>query len=234
MDNGTRSELLSRLAEAVGSVANGHPTRVALDGPPAVGKTTLADELAVVLRAQGRDVIRATIEEFLTPRSQRYRRGEDSAEGCYHDSFDFDALHRVLLDPLGPGGDRRFQQAVYDKVTDTALSESVMTAPADAVLLFDGVFLMRPELIDRWDLRIFVSAAFEKTLARARTRDQTSTRSATEVERRYRSRYIPSQQFYFDTVRPTDHADIIVHNDDPQHPAWEARQKATNSQDESP
>ena len=97
---------------------------------PAAGKTTLADQLAVVLRAQGREVIRASIEGFLLPRSLRYRRGEDSAEGCYHDSFDFDALHRVLLDPLGPAGDRRFQQAVYDTGTDTALSQPVTTAPA--------------------------------------------------------------------------------------------------------
>jgi len=223
MDNGTRDELLNSLAKAIGSVTIAHPTRVAIDGPPAAGKTTLADELAVVLRAQGREVIRATIENFLTPRSQRFRRGEDSAEGCYHDSVDFDALHRVLLDPLGPGGGRRFQQAVYDKVTDTALSRPVTTARTDAVLLFDGVFLLRPELIDRWDLRIFVSAAFERTLDRARTRDQTALRSAAEVERRYRSRYIPSQQFYFDTARPADHADIIVHNDDPCKPAWEAR-----------
>ena len=223
MDNGTRDELLGHLAEAVGSVTNAHPTRVAIDGPPAAGKTTLADELAVVLRAQGREVIRATIEDFLTPRSQRYRRGEDSAEGCYHDSFNFDALHQVLLDPLGPGGDRRFQNAVYDRDTDTARPRTVTTAGPDAVLLFDGVFLMRPELIERWDLRIFLSVPFAKTLARARKRDQTRSRSATEVERRYRSRYMPSQQFYFDTARPTDHADIVVHNDEPGQPTREAR-----------
>jgi uridine kinase len=223
VDSGTRDELLDGLAEAVGSITIAHPTRVAIDGPPAAGKTTLADELAVVLRARGREVMRATIEDFLTSQSYRYRRGEDSAEGCYHDSFDFGALHRALLDPLGPGGDRRFRRAVYDKATDTALSEPVTTADADAVLLFDGVFLLRPELIDGWDLRIFVSAAFEKTLDRARTRDQTPSRSRTEVERRYRSRYIPSQQFYFDTVRPADHADIIVHNDDLRQPAWETR-----------
>jgi uridine kinase len=223
MDNGSRDELLGLLAEAVGSVTIAHPTRVAVDGPPAAGKTTLADEIAVVLRAQGREVIRASIEGFLLPRSQRYRRGEYSAEGCYHDSFDFDALHRVLLDPLGPGGDRRFQQAVYDRPTETALSLPVTTAPADAVLLFDGVFLLRPELIDRWDLCIFVSAAFEERLDRARTRDLALFGSATEVERRHRERYRPSQQLYFDTVRPTDHADIIVHNDELQQPAWEAR-----------
>lgn len=223
MDNGTRDELLGRLAEEIESVTTAHPLRVAIDGRPAVGKTTLADELAVVLRARGHDVIRATIEGFLLPRSQRYRRGEDSPEGCYHDSFDFDALLRVLLDPLGPDGDRRFQQAVYDRDTDTALSPPVTSAAADAVLLFDGVFLLRPELIDRWDLRIFVSAAIEETLARARIRDLVPMESAARVEQRFLNRYLPSQQHYFDTVRPTELADIIVHNDDPQHPAWEAR-----------
>ncbi len=223
MDNGSRDELLSRLAEAVGSVPVAHPTRVAVDGPPAAGKTTLADELAVVLREQGREVIRASIEGFLVPRSQRYRRGEHSGEACYHDSFDYDALHRVLLDPLGPGGDRRFQPAVFDYRTDTALSPPVSTAAADAVLLFDGVFLLRPELVDRWDLRILVSAAFEETLDRARTRDRVLFGSVTDVERRHRNRYRPAQQLYADAARPTDHADVIVHNDEPQRPAWEDR-----------
>jgi len=223
MDNGTRGEMLSHVAQAVGSVKNTHPTRVAVDGPPAAGKTTLADELALVLRAQGRQVIRGSIESFLFPRSQRYRRGEYSAEACYQDSFDYDALHRLLLDPLGPGGDRRFRPAVYDYPTDTALSQPVMTASSDAVLLFDGVFLLRPELIDRWDLRIFVSAAFEETVDRARTRDQGLFGSTTDIERRHRDRYVPAQQLYFAIAGPTDHADIIVHNDQPQRPAWETR-----------
>jgi uridine kinase len=223
MDNGTRHELLSVLAEAVGSITIAHPTRVAIDGPPAAGKTTLGDELAAVIGGQGREVIRASIEGFLLSRPQRYRRGQYSAEGCYHDSFDFDALYQVLLEPLGPGGDRRFQQAVYDHLTETPLSLPVRTAHADAVLVFDGVFLLRPELNDRWDLRILVSTTFEEALDRARTRDLTLFGSASDVERRHRQRYGPAQQYYFDTVHPTDQADIIVHNDDPPHPTWEAR-----------
>ncbi|RKR86184.1 uridine kinase [Micromonospora pisi] len=222
MDQGTRSELLGRLAEAVGSIAVAHPTRVAIDGPPAAGKTTLADELAVILRDQGRDVIRATIDDFLFPRAQRYPRGQYSAEGCYFDTHDYHALNRVLLDPLGPGGDRGFQYAVYDRTADTALSPPVTTATADTVLLFDGVFLMRPELIDRWDLRIFVSTELEKTVDRAVIRERRVS-SRAEIERRWRERYIPSQQFYFAAVRPTDRVDIIVHNDDPQEPVWETR-----------
>ena len=63
----------------------------------------------------------------------------------------------------------------------------------------------------------------EQALARARIRDQAVYGSAAAVERRYRSRYIPSQQHYFATIRPADHADIIVHNDEPQRPVWEVR-----------
>ena len=222
MVNGSRDELLNGLAEAVRSVTVAHPTRVAIDGIPGAGKTTLADELAVVLRAQGREVIRATVEDFLNPSSVRHP-WSGSAEGWYNHNTDVGALHRVLLDPLGPGGDRRFQRAVYDKATDTSVSPPVTTAAVDAVLLFDGVFLLRNETFDRWDLRIFVSATFGKALERSRIRDQTPLMSADEVEHRYRRRYIPAQRFYLETIHPAEHADIVVSNDEPQRPAWEIR-----------
>src|SRR5580704_5788937 len=149
MDKGTRGELLDRLAGTIESVITSHPLRVAVDGPPAAGKTTLADELALLLRARGRKVIRASTESFHLPRAQRYRRGEFSPKANYHDSFDYDTLRRVLLAPLGLDGERRYQAAVYDIETDTAVSPPVTTASADAVLLLDGVFLLRPELIGR-------------------------------------------------------------------------------------
>ena len=224
MDKGTRADLLDRLVGTIESVTIPHPLRVAVDGPPAAGKTTLADELALLLRTRGREVIRATTESFQLPRAQRYRRGEFSPEANYHDCFDYDTLRRVLLDPLGPDGDRRYQHAVYDLDTDTAVSQPATTAPADAVLLLDGVFLLRPELIDRWDLSIFVSAPFEQILDRARIRDLALLGSTAEVERRFRTRYIPAQKLYFAAARPADHADIIVHNDEPRRPAWQVRQ----------
>lgn len=226
MEHGTRGELVARLSEAMGSVRTPHPLRVAIDGPPAAGKTTLADELAVVLRGRGRDVIRATIDDFLFPRAQRYRRGQYSAESCYFDAHDHGALRTRLLDPFGPGGDRRFQPAVYDTDTDTALPPRFTTAPSAAVLLFDGVFLLRPELVDRWDLRIFISVPFEQTIDRARSRGAAlagSTAGTAEIERSWRERYIPSQRLYFADARPADRADIVVYNDEFQRPAWEIR-----------
>ena len=44
-----------------------------------------------------------------------------------------------------------------------------------------------------------------------------------EVERRFRTRYIPAQKLYFAAARPADHADIVVHNDEPLRPAWVVR-----------
>ena len=64
MGNGTRDQLLGRLFEAIESVTTAHPVRVAVDGPPAAGKTMLADELALVLRGRGREVVRSSIESF--------------------------------------------------------------------------------------------------------------------------------------------------------------------------
>lgn len=216
------NDVIGRLADAVVSIAATHPTRVAIDGPPAAGKTTLADKVAAAVRVRGRHVIRATIDDFMVPRARRYRRGEFSGEGCYLDAHDHDALNRVLLDPLGPGGDRRIQKSVYDGATDTRLSPPVTTAPIDAVLIFDGVFLMRPELIDRWDLRVFVSTDLETTVGRAIVRER-RTSSAADVSRRWRERYLPAQRLYFASVGPAGRADIVVHNDDPRQPVMEIR-----------
>jgi uridine kinase len=51
--------------------------------------------------------------------------------------------------------------------------------------------------------------------------------SVTEVERRFHERYRPSQELYFDTARPADHADIVVHNDEPHQPTWRRGEQST-------
>jgi uridine kinase len=223
----SRAALVERLVEVVDALQCLHPVRVAVDGPDAAGKTTLADELALGLRGRGRVVIRASIDGFHRPRAERYQRGEDSPEGYYWDSFDYAALRKVLLDPLGPGGDRVYCSAMFDFRIDAPRSEAAATASEDAVLIFDGVFLLRPELFESWDLRIFVSSSFDEILKRALDRDAALFGSRAEVERRYRSRYIPGQQLYFATARPTDTADFVIDNDEPTRPLLDSRVSAT-------
>lgn len=99
-----RAALVRRLVALIDAVDLAHPTRVAVDGPDAAGKTTLADELEIALADAGRDAIRASVDGFHRSRVERYRLGPDSPEGYYEDSFDYRALRASLLDPLGPSG----------------------------------------------------------------------------------------------------------------------------------
>ena len=225
MQSGSRVDMLHQLTNVIVSVTTPHPVRVAVDGRPASGKTTLASELGDLLSERGRYVIRATIDEFMYPKAMRYRRGADSPEGCYDDSFDFGALHRALLDPLGPGGSRTYQTATYNRETDRVVAQPAETAPVDAVLLFDGVFLMRPELNSSWDVRVLVSTSFEESLSRARLRDVISLGSVGRVEERFRTRYLPSQAHYSESVMPDNIADVIVENENPHWPSWAIRSR---------
>jgi uridine kinase len=116
----------------------GHPLRVAIDGSDAAGKTFLADEIAEALADRGRPTIRASIDGFHRPRDERYRRGPDSPEGYYEDSFDYVALRRVLLDPLGPSGSRAYELRIFDYRLDKPQPPQTLQATDEEVLLFDA------------------------------------------------------------------------------------------------
>jgi uridine kinase len=214
----TREELIERLAEHMAAIERAHPVRVAIDGIDAAGKTTLADELVEPLEARGRPVIRASIDGFHRPRAERYRRGADSPRGYYEDSFDYAALREALLLSLGPGGSRRYRRAMFDYRADMPAALPEDEAPKDAVLLFDGVFLLRPELDGLWDCRIFVEVPFAVALRRAMSRDVALFGSAEVARGRYERRYIPGQRLYFAAAQPRERADVVIENSDPDRP----------------
>lgn len=207
-----RQSLLQGLSGLILAVQLPHPVRVAIDGIDAAGKTTLADELAGQIRQSGRTVLRASVDGFHRPRADRYRRGEESLEGYYLDSFDYDAVRRHLLMPLGPTGNRRYRLATFDYRTDSPIAAPQGEAPKDAVLLFDGVFLLRPELNAYWEFRIFVEVDFDEALRRAVERDRTIAVTDEALRDRYLKRYLPGQRMYLESVKPIELADAVVEN----------------------
>ena len=194
-----------------------HPVRVAVDGVDASGKTTLADRLVPLIEKHNRPVIRASIDGFHNPQRIRYQRGLDSPEGYYYDSYNYEALKRDLLIPLGPDGNRKCRLAAFNLKDDTPTHGAWYKAPENGILLFDGVFLLRPELIQYWDFSIFLDVDFSISVARAVRRDISGgdrTWNTKTRERRYECRYVPGQQLYFYKARPMEQASIIVDNND--------------------
>lgn len=212
-----RAELVGGLVALILSMRPGRVLRVAVDGPDAAGKSTLVAELGQRLSVT-RNTIQASVDGFHQPRAVRRRRGELSPEGYYHDSFDHVALRDSLLDPLGPGGNRHYRTASYDHRADTATERQFQVAPDDAVLLVDGVFLLRPELREHWDLSIYLEVAPAESIRRALVRDVELFGAVEAVRERYLARYLPGQQLYRDEAAPTRRADVVVDNNDPSAP----------------
>jgi len=220
-----RSRCLETLAELILAVERPHPVRVAIDGPDAAGKTILADELAPVLARSGRPVVRATVDGFHRPRAERYARGSESPEGYFFDSYDYSALRASLLGPLGPDGNRHYRRPVFDVATDTPVASPTEIAPLNAILLLDGIFLLRRELIDLWDFSVFVAVPFAETRRRAIARDGVLLGGEDEVLHRYAVRYMPGQQLYFDEAEPQARADVVIDNTDPARPALHTKRR---------
>jgi uridine kinase len=171
------------------------PARVAIDGRTGAGKSTLADELGERLRGAGLEVVRVSVDDFHRPPAERHARGRESPEGYYHDTFDLAALRAAVL------------------------------APARVVALVDGIFLLRPELVDLWDLRIWIAIDETESLRRGLARDAAPMGGEIAARRLYERRYLPGEALYLEDARPHESADFVLDNADPARPRLTGRSR---------
>jgi len=211
----SRTDVLSTLARRVLAIRLDHPTRVAVDGCSAAGKTTLADELADSLRAASdREVIRVGVDHFKRHVDLRTGYPPGTPESYYHEMFDTDAIRAVLLEPLGPGGSRRYRTEIMDLRGRTPIDSPERVATADAILVADGAFLQKPDLVGHWDLRIYVDVDFAEVQRRGAERDQAWMESYEQAAERYRTYYVPGERLYVSEIDPAARADIVIDNRD--------------------
>lgn len=206
-----RRAVLKQVAAAIPRSRADEPVRVAVDGVDGSGKTVFADQLAGVLIAAGRTVIRCSVDNFHRPRLERYRRGRTSAVGFWLDSYDYDRLRGELLDPLSPGGSGMYRSAAHDLASDHSVDQPPQHCPPQAVLILDGLFLHRDELRAYWDFSIWLEVPFAVAAARMARRDGTSPDRAHPTM----VRYVGGQQLYFDECQPWQRASIVIDNADP-------------------
>lgn len=195
-----------------------HPLRVGVDGIDAAGKTHFVAGLAEILSPSGREILAISLDGFHNPREVRYRQGSLSPMGYYQDSFDIQAFREYVLDPLGPGGDCQYRSAIFDHHTDSHLHTPIKIASLDAILLCDGIFLQRPELVDAWDFTIYLDIPFDVSLQRALLRDLDLMGSADVIRTRYHERYIPAQVGYIESCQPQMMATVLIDNRNPEAP----------------
>jgi uridine kinase len=189
--------------------SDGHTCpRIAVDGPDGSGKTTFAEELATALRSVGYPVVRVSLDDFHNVRATRYRQGRESPEGFWWDSFNYQRFRSDVLAPFAPGGSRLYRAVAHDLSTDTVLDAEPCTALPGTALIVDGLFLHRDELVDAWDLSVFLDVPFSVTAKRMALRDGTNP----NPEHPSMRRYVEAQRIYFNACSPHQRTDILIDN----------------------
>lgn len=202
--------MIARAAERVLALKLGRITRVAIDGPDGAGKTTFADELARELEARGTGVIRAGIDGFHHPAVIRYRLGRNSPDGFFLDSFNYAGLRDALLDPLSPGGSGVYHDAVFDYRSDMPVYSPSREARPGDVLVFDGVFLLCPELRRYWDLSVFLDVPFRISVPRLVERDPRL--GPPDPDAPENRRYVEGEKRYMRECEPLKRANLVIDN----------------------
>ncbi|HEV7148640.1 MAG TPA: uridine kinase, partial [Pedococcus sp.] len=78
----------------------------------------------------------------------------------------------------------------------------------DAVVIVEGMFLHRDELVNRWDWSVFLDVPFTQTAARMARRDG----SHPDPDHPTMQRYVLGQRIYFAACRPRERATVVLDN----------------------
>lgn len=197
----TPARLAGWLAELVAGEGAGHRWLVVgVDGAPAAAPTGLADALVAPLRALGRPVERVRAGDFLRPASLRLEHGRTDSASYRTGWLDVAGLRREVLEPFAAGG--RYLPSLWDAARDRATREAAVDAPAGAVLVVDGTFLLGRGL--PFDLAVHVRLG------------PGALRRRTPESLRWT---LPA----YDGYAGEAYADVVVRLDDPAHPAVTCR-----------
>lgn len=217
-----RSKLIAEIADRIVDLELDHPVRVGVSGITASGKTTLANELAAELQCRQRDVIRTSIDYFHNPRHIRYRQGKESAIGYYEDAHDYESFKNKLLIPLGPNGSLYYQTMSLDLAQDVNVDSKIQIATKDMIVIIDGTFLLKRELQDFYDFKIYVDTDFAIARNRGAQREALAFGGYEKAEAMFLNRYHAASQLYVEEHAPKHCADIVVNNNDISNPYFVA------------
>lgn len=213
----SRAHLLEEVAEYLAGQELDHPLRVGVDGWCGSGKTTFRRALADELRRGERPVVELDSDGFHHPRGIRYRQGRASGRGYYEDAYDLAALDRLVLRPLGHGGDQRIAVKVHDLASDRVDIVEDRVA-ANAIVLFDCTFIQRGPLRDAWDEVLYLDVDEDVARARGIARDSAALGGEAAAASAYDTRYLAACRIYRDEERPAERASILIDNTDVHRP----------------
>ncbi|MFC6704328.1 nucleoside/nucleotide kinase family protein [Flexivirga alba] len=204
LDAAAAVETLADLAAATDRVI------VGLTGPPAVGKSTAADQLARGCRERGIRTVVVPMDGFHLAQAVLDERGWAPVKGAPHT---FDALGYVeLLSRIRSERDRTVWAPAFDRSLEEPIAGAIEVAPDTQVVVTEGNYLLLPdepwsELPRLLDAIWYVETPDELRRERLIERHRSYGRSLAEASQRA----LGSDERNADLVRSTrERADAIL------------------------
>lgn len=171
-------------------ISNGESLTVAIDGLCGSGKSTLGALLASVY-----DCNLFHADDFFLPEEMRTPERYATPGGNVH----WERIKSEILEPLKKG-----EPFSYRKFDCSALDygESIAVTPKKLNIL-EGSYSMHPELIDAYDLKIFLKTTPETQSARI------LTRNGPEYHAMFVHKWIPLENKYFETFPVEEQCDLV-------------------------
>ena len=214
-----RLKLVAQLWHKVQRVHPESRILVALDGFDGAGKSHLSAEIAEhAQNTGGRPLVRVSIDGFHHPRSVRRDAG-NGPEGFYRGSYRYPEFRRCVAEPMRSGAP--ITPAIWDVARDEPVVADPVTVPPCGIVLVDGIFLHRPELIDVWDATVWLEVPFTVSVPRGNARFD--GRHDPNPEAPSNHRYVYGQRLYLQEADPRSHADWVFDNTDLTRPHLQTR-----------
>jgi uridine kinase len=154
---------------------------VGIDGCGASGKSTFSAELSASLKSAA--VI--SMDDFYKSSQARIRRSDPKPIGW---QFDWQRLEKEVLTPLKTHGEAKYQR--YNWNTDYL--QEWRSIRAFSTIIIEGIYALRPELTEYYDLRLWIECPREERLKRGLERDGERARLQWEDWMKEEDRYIAS------------------------------------------
>jgi uridine kinase len=178
-------DLVARVFDRIPVPGDSHGARpfvVAVSGIDCCGKTTLAKALAGEAERRGLSATILGIDDFIRPASIRENR-QPAHLGYFEEVFDY-ARFIAELEQLSAGSGLH-------------------------LLIAEGVFLFRKELISRWDLKVWLEMEPTLSLERGPVRDAGFFGSVQAGRSAYEETFIPAYRMHLERDRPVQQADMV-------------------------
>lgn len=186
---------LEQLINAKGSIRRRQETLlIGIDGCGGSGKSTLAKQLKNSCSA----VTLVQMDDFYLPSSQRV--DVHPKEKPIGADFDWDRLLKEVLEPLSRNEEGCYQRYDWEK-DDLAEWHTVRVG---GIVVIEGVYSLRDELVDKYDYTIWVDCPRDMRLSRGIERDGEDARDTWEND------WMISEDLYVKEQNPLSKADLVV------------------------